>query len=274
MDMTHYEQMLKNPSAEGRDAEAKWDARADEFYDSQREKESELTDRVTEFLLTKGLLGGLDVLDVGGGAGRYAVPFAAYAKKVVMTDISGRMLERAKENAERAGRSNLEYVKLDWAAADPAASGWGGRFDLVFASMCPAVGSREGIDKMSFVSGGRCVINRMIESKDTVAEILREELAIRPSYDPHNDRDSVQGIFNILWLQGYEPEIAYLKERVEARLSVEEAASRYARKFGEAAAEKGLSLRDLLSGCAEGGEIVVENRTTLAMIFWKARTGE
>ncbi len=274
MDMMRYEQMLKKPSAEGCDAEAKWDARADEFSDSQKKKEPELTDRVTEFLLAKGFLGGLDVLDVGGGAGRYAVPFAAYAKKVVMTDISGRMLERAQENAERTGRSNLEYVKLDWTAADPASSGWEGRFDLVFASMCPAVKSREGIDKMSAVSGGRCVINQMIESKDTVAEMLREELAIRPSYDPHNDRDSVQGIFNILWLQGYEPEITYLKERMEVRLSVEEAASRYTRKFGEAAAERGLSLKGILSGCAEGGEIVVKNRTTLAMIFWKARMGE
>lgn len=275
MENARYEAMLQERSAnvDAHAAEAKWDARADEFDHSQRTKGSELADRVTEMLLTKGLLKGFDVLDVGGGAGRYAVPFAAQANKVVMTDISGKMLERAKENATLAKRPNIEFVKLDWAAADVAASGWERRFDLVFASMCPAARSREGIDRMSLASRGYCLLNQMIESKDSVADLLKETLGLRPSYDPHNDRDSAQAFFNILWLQGFEPEVAYLKEREERSLSVEEAVSRYSRRFGEAAMEKGLDLRGFLAACAENGYVREKRRTTLALVLWRAGSG-
>jgi len=270
MDTQHYEAMLKKHPGGGKSAEASWDSRAKTFGMQQKLHGMDNSGEVTSFLLKKGLLEGADVLDVGGGTGRYAIPFAAHAREVTVTDISAQMLECTKENAEAAGRSNLRYEKLNWEEAELRALGWEKRFGLVFASMCPAVRSKAGIDKMSAASGGWCHINQLIEMTDNISRKLAQELEVEKQYDPHNDRDALQGTFNLLWLKGYEPEIAYLREAGQQLLTVDEALSRYSRRFGAAAELKGADLKRLLEGYSQGGRVAVDNGTTLAMLLWKA----
>lgn len=269
MDTQIYENMLTRPHRGNHDVEASWDARAKGFYEAQKKSKTGSSGKVVQQLLGKGLLENKEILDIGGGTGRYAVPFAGRAKEVTMIDISAEMLAFAKNNAEAAGHSNLNYLKMSWEDADLVSLGWEKRFDLVFASMCAAVRSKEGIEKMSAASKGWCQINQFIEMADNVSKELMNELAINPSYDPHNDRDAVQGIFNLLWLQGFEPEISHLKDTEQRVLSVDEAAVQYSRRFGKAAVEKKVDLKQLLAKYAGDEGIEVERRTTLSLILWE-----
>lgn len=261
---------LPKQTAGGADAEAAWDLRARSYGREQERRGGGHTQEVVEHLLHKGLLQNADVLDVGGGTGRYAVPFAACAREVTVTDISGNMLECAKENAEKAGRSNLRYQKLDWETADLQHLGWNRRFDLTFASMCLAVRSREGLLRMSAASRGWCQINQLIVMTDSIAQRLTASLSLPTGYDPHNDRNAVESAFHILWAEGFEPEVTYLRESGRQTLSVEEAAQRYGGHFRQAAFRNGLDLSGLLQSYAENGRIETENKTTLAMILWQA----
>ncbi len=269
MDTQIFENMLNKYYRGDANAEAMWDMRAKSFGKGHKIGGMNHAKEVTEVLLEKGLLKEQEILDVGGGTGRYAIPFAVYAKEVTMADISSQMLEAAKRNAQQAGRDNLSYVKLNWDHADLRELGWEKRFDLVFASMSEAYRSKEGLEKMCVASRGWCQINQMTEMKDSVSEKLFADLELARNSDVHNNREITQAIFNLLWLMGYDPEITYLKDSSQQTLSLDEAVSDYSFRFGKAAAEKGIQLRELLGKYSDGETISVENRTTLSMIRWK-----
>lgn len=270
MDIAYYEALLEKRRPSHAGMEAIWDARAKSFSAAQKAGAEQLPGLVIEQLLQHGLILGGDVLDIGGGAGRYAIPFAAYASTVTMTDISSQMLAVTRETARTAGRDNLEYVKLDWTTADLKQLGWEKRFDLVFASMCPAVRSRAGIEKMTVASRGYCQINQFIERTDNISQRLKSDLEIGAQHDPHNDREAVSAYFNLLWLQGFSPEISYIADEARQALSVEEALPRFSHHFEAAAQAKGATVKARLGRYASDGMLDLETRSTLAVIRWKA----
>ena len=271
MDTQLFEEMLKKNQQSNQNAEAVWDMKAKSFGEAHKKGGMDNSKEVTQVLLDQGLIKEQEILDVGGGTGRYAIPFAAHAKEVTMVDISTKMLEIAKSNAESEGHDNLKYIKLSWDDADLKALGWEKRFDLVFSSMSPAYRSREGIEKMSLASRGWCQINQLIEMTDNITQRLAQDLAVEKRYDPHNDRDAVQGIYNLLWLQGFEPEVTYLREASQQVLSIEEAVQRYTPRFGKAAGEKGTDIKRLIKDYADSDTIVIDSHTTLAKILWNVK---
>ena len=84
-------------------------------------------------------LNGKSFLDVGCGAGVYALALAKAGGRAVGVDISPRMIEHAKERADTDGIANAEFACLNWSDADIDALGYRGAFDVVFAHMTPAV---------------------------------------------------------------------------------------------------------------------------------------
>lgn len=269
MDKSLYEQMLSKNYHGSSKAEESWDAKANHFNMSQRKDRSGFAERVVKVLEERGLLAGAKVVDIGGGSGRYAIPLAAHADHVTVTDISSNMLDLAKSNAESLGLDNLSYVKTDWESVDLSNLNWSKGFDLAFASMCPAVRSPEGLRKMIAVSKGFCLINQFIVGVDTMADYFRKTLDIKRSYDPHNDRETVQALFNLLWLEGYEPEITYLRQEEEVSYEVDEAFERYAGRYEDMARSKGFDLRDLIEDYAVQGTVQVSSKATLSMLLWK-----
>ncbi len=269
MDEGFYESLLKKHDVGKLDPQARWDAHAAGFKERLKASPNDHAQKTTMRLLGKDVLQG-KVLDIGGGTGRYAIPFAAHVGSVTVADISPEMLKVTEENAETAGRANVKCVHLNWETANLQALDWEHRFDLTFASMCPAVMSKAGIDKMTAASRGWCQINQLIEMTDDLSQLLTKELAMEKTYDPHNDRDAVQGIFNFLWIQGYEPEITYLKDSRIRALPADETIASYTRRFGKAAADKNTDLLRLLANHIKGDKIIVTSKTTLALILWKA----
>ena len=63
-----------------------------------------------------------DVLDVGGGAGRYALPLATRARSVTVVEPSGDSVEMLTTRAAEAGISNVAVINEPWedAEAPPA----------------------------------------------------------------------------------------------------------------------------------------------------------
>lgn len=269
MDVNYYEEKLGGKKTLNTDAEAFWDGRAEQFSASQNKGGYEVSDEVVSIFSAKGILEGASVLDVGGGSGRYAVPFAKKADKVTMTDISSNMLKFAKDNAEKENLHNLDYVRVDWAEANLDELGWNKKFDLVFASMCPAVRRKDGIDKMIAASKGYCNINQLIVTTDNFMEHIKEVLGIKNDYDPHNDRDSVECMFNILWLQGYDPEIRYLKNSRSDEYNLEDAVTRFSGRFSKTAQDKGMDIKKIIEDYSENGKITINSKSHLAIITWQ-----
>ena len=57
---------------------------------------------------------GTEVLDVGGGAGRYALPLATRARRVTVIDQSEDSLELLNTRAEEAGITNITVINEPW----------------------------------------------------------------------------------------------------------------------------------------------------------------
>lgn len=269
LDTMYFENLLKQRELIENDARTKWNLRAKHFSHTQRNTFSEIPKKVTELMLAKGILQGGTVLDIGGGTGRYAIPFSSHAQKVVLTDVAENMLEYAEKNAWEAGVKNMEYRLLDWESADIDSLGLEKSFDLVFASMCPAIRSKKGLEKMIKVSKGWCWINQFIETKDSGDDIIRKALNLEKEKGPHDDRDGVQGFFNLLWLMGYEPEISYIRDKKSMEYSLDDAAERYEGRFGEEAIKAGLNIKDIFSSHSQEGNIEIKRSETLALIYWK-----
>lgn len=269
MDKLFYEKMLQKESKDYGKMEARWDAIAKQFDRTQQMEKPGFPEKVMEILAQKEILKGAKVLDVGGGSGRYAIPLARQAESVTVTDISANMLECAEQNGKKAGLDNLFFKKMEWSSLDLEVLGWEKKFDLVFASMCPAVRSIKGLANMSFASKGYCLINQFITDSDSVADDLNEVLKVGKKMNPHNDRDAVQAYFNLLWMDGYEPTIDYMRSQEAIELSLEEAVVYYENRYGAIAKDRRLNLEDLLVPMVNKNKISIIREKTIAMILWK-----
>lgn len=266
-------QTEKNKTRTRPDAETFWDERADRFNEYQQTSKSTIEDQVMGYLDLQGVLDGAKVLDIGGGSGRYALPLAKRAREVVMTDISGKMLTHAKHNAVAASLDNIRYEKLDWSEADLEALGWKGHFDLVFASMCPALRTAEGLQKMLDATGGYGFINQFIKDYDSVTRFVEDRLVIKRDFDPHNDRENALRLFGELWEKGLNPQVAYTEDVFSKQMSRDEVLEILSRDYGERAKEQGVDLSELLNeyqAADPSSEVTVNGQTVSMMIFWKA----
>ena len=51
------------------------------------------------------------VLEIGCGTGNATIPLAGCVKEITAIDTSREMMDRAKEKAEKAGRTNIHFIK-------------------------------------------------------------------------------------------------------------------------------------------------------------------
>lgn len=267
--ISYYEELLYKKKRH-EDVEAVWDARAKEFSDAQNNQVDMIPLEVTKYLVDNNILQEeTTILDIGGGSGRYAIPMAKVAQKVTITDISNNMLKYAEENAQKNGVNNIEYVKLDFNTANIEEIGWQGKYDVVFAAMCPAIKSAKDIDKMIAASKGSCCIGQFIERTDNIATGIMRALDISDADDPHNDRAAAYAFFNILWLKGYEPRITYFKEDTIGEYDLEEIKDSYINKYSAIAEEKNKNVEEIISRFAINNKITVSKKKTVALIYWE-----
>ena len=112
-------------------------------------------------------------LDIGAGAGRYALPIAAVAEQVIALDPSSSMLEALRDGAVRAGIGNVRAVEGRW-PPDPVVRADLGEDPVADMALMAHVGyDVEAIvpflDAMEAAARRKCVAVLMAESPAAIA---------------------------------------------------------------------------------------------------------
>ncbi len=220
MDLNYYLELMSLQEADDPGFAARfWDDRA-KFWERERKavrKDDERVASALEYLKRKGILdGSCAVADIGCGPGRFAVAFAQNAGSVLGLDISREMTAQGAAHAAELGLTNCRFRACDFAALSPEAEGYLGAFDLVFASLTPAVHSMESLRKMMSMSRGYCMNISHLSRENHLRRWLLQEVFGRESEDRHSGR-WFYALFNALLLMGYQPETSYQTRRKEVR---------------------------------------------------------
>jgi len=169
------------------------------------------------------------ILDVGCGPGTFTLPFSDHAESVVALDGSAEMCSCLEKRIQQEDRTNIRVVPQLWQDVDLRKEGWEGRFDLVFASLTPAISDSEAVDKLNRASRLHCcLISSVFDSFSKAREDLWRILL--------NEKGRKQGsrlqlIFNLLFSMGCCPVIQYLDSDWVREETVEQAVERFSRAF-------------------------------------------
>ena len=202
-----------------------WNLRAEEYNQSVSKDRSVMSrENKVQYFVEKSLINSEStVLDIGCGSGQLAIAHARVVKKVVAMDFSEKMLGFAKENAKKAGVDNIQFVLSDWEhfpLEEP--------FDFVIASMSPAINSSTGLYKMMAACRGSCYLSAFVDRYSS----LKEKLYKLTDQVYKRQYDIINYVFNILWINGYLPELTYEMGYYERILTIEKAKESYALDLG------------------------------------------
>lgn len=210
------------------------------------------------------------VLDVGCGAGRYALALARRCREAVGIDLSPAMLEIAKSKAREARVDNAIFRLDDWHGLDIAAAGFERSFDLVVAHMTPAIQGAESFLALGRASRGACAMAKPIRRTDPVLAEL--SAAVGATGRSGSADEDIARAFSLLYLRGLEPRIDYRKETWTSRRSLAEARTVYLNRLKtrhtiDSAAESRFDA--CLASLAKDGFISETVDTTVATLYWQ-----
>lgn len=246
--------------------ETLWDGQACEFADFELPTvENSFTMRV---LARYGLPRRSDrVLDVGCGAGRYAVALAKEGAYVHGTDISPNMLKNFDKSVQKYGVENVSFSLEDFHAH--GADARHGRFDLVLANMTPAVQSSDDIDKLNAYSTRDVLLVKPTRGTDSVTDGALRELGL---CNKPGSKDWIPAAFAYLWALGYSPELHYDRQQWRAERSLGKALSHYVNRVKTMweldDAQEG-TIRDYIHSIAENGMVREVIDTTVVAVYWQ-----
>lgn len=219
-----------------------WDARAEDWGGELKEEgdfSQSLRERVREaadYLRAQGALApGGQVIDIGCGPGRFVTEFARTAAHVTGVDISEKMLKLGGDYALKCGQDNVDFLKADFGDLDIEALGWEKRFDLVFTSITPAIGTMEDLEKIMRISRAYCFNSCFVRWEDELEDqIGRDVFGRQESSGTNSHGHWFYSLFNLLWLMGYLPVTRYhMQEQEECAQADRGLASYYAKCFSE-----------------------------------------
>lgn len=248
--------------------EAFWDDRA-EGYSHRSERRQEKANKLAEELVSRGFISENScVLDIGCGPGAYSMAFARKCREVVAMDISSKMLEKLREEINHQGIDAIIPIKGNWDEIDLKEYGWHQRFDLVIASMSPAIHDWDTLKKMIEASRGSCYASSFIERKDIVGDEIHQLIGKQRTHKT----DKIECIQNILQLTGINPELKIQQQSWEMRMSVEEAFRHYTQKIRieqELSEKETERIRRFLDIRQEEGVIVEKTEATVGELLWR-----
>lgn len=260
MELTMYdfERYIQKDQNESR-AEQMWDNKSKDFYERTEKKQKQFANGfVFQFIKERQLLkADSKVLDIGCGTGRHLQEFAAYTPYLTGIDISSKMLAYAKEKLRHIPQAKL--IHGNWMETFTNEN----KFDFVFACMTPAVASIENIKRMCMISKKYCILERTVYEKDSVQESIEQHLGRKLFRLPHNDKNYVYGVWNILWLMGYCPEVVFDKQVRNTTHIIED----YIGEIDYSPKEK-TAVMQLLNTRIKDGVIAAEESVVKAIILW------
>lgn len=248
-----------------------WDERAEEFNKKDiEEKENKDFSSILEFIEVDKNKKFKNVLDIGCGTGFYSRKFSEISESIAATDISENMLKYARKNLDTKHRNNVRLVKKAWSELNLEEFGWKEKFDMVFASMTPAVDSCADLIKMIDCGTNLYFLSGFVERKDSLKNELSEILLGSHNNKPYGNK--MYSAINILWNMGYYPKISYVDSNWSKREPVDELYKKYLLYFERKkylTKEDKISIRDYMESRSING--IVEEKVTskVAWLCWK-----
>lgn len=199
-------------SMDKRDKEAKkkqWD-NSSKGYDQTIGSYQPRIDAVMDILEKKGVFQKpCKVLDIGSGTGSYTLALAPRVEVVHALDSSEGMNNKLKEKIKNMGIKNVEILEKDWKALNLQEEGMIGQYDIVIASLNPALYNAGDIEKMMLASKGICIYiaSAGFSKNERVQEL--NQLVFGRSLERGGGNDVIHP-FNILYSLGYYPEMSYV----------------------------------------------------------------
>jgi len=215
---------------------------------------------------------GAEVLDIGAGTGSLSIPLARKGANVTAVDFSAEMLKRLEDHAAREGVSLARTLLVSWDEIDLDAEGFRKRFDLVIASMTPAVRCPDTFNLMLEAARGICYYSGWVNREWDPAYYELYRLLFNDEF-----RGSSYGFsFPVvdLYLKGYRPMIRINQEEWRAEETVGDMIDMVSGFFS--------STKDIdeeMKGCmaeyfrarAKDGKYLSKTIATTGMMVWDMR---
>ncbi|MDQ0171916.1 class I SAM-dependent methyltransferase [Paenibacillus tundrae] len=162
---------------------------------------------------------GMSVLDIGAASGIFTIPFAEKGATVTAVEPSELLVSLMKEKIPAALTSKIEIVCERFEEISIEQKGWRKKYDVAFASMCPAMSDWETIEQAISSARKYVYISTMAGQREhTLIDELRKVLEVEPTFKP-SDMGFIQ---QLLYLKGYSYTTLITKEVNTVELPVEE----------------------------------------------------
>lgn len=205
------------------------------------------------------------VLDIGCGPGTYSLPLAGAAGKITALDTSEKMLDVLQKEAEKRQLQNIELKLADWQDLSCHKE-----YDLVVAANCPAISNRKNLLKMS--QAARKFALFICYAGQTGSPIRHTLWKNIMGEEMQGSGFDVSYPFNILYQDGFYPQLRFVKQEYRYREKAETVLQNYCVYF-KVFGKEGQSLQRKLAKCLaefESGGFIEETMAyRLALLWWE-----
>ena len=248
-----------------------WNASADKMKRWSEEARSvERVKKVIRWLRQQGIaISDMRILDIGAGTGSFAIPFTQQGGRVTALEPAEELVKIMKENMKNEGVEELFIISEKWEDISPDKEGMKGQFDLVFASLTPAVYDKETLGKMNACSKEWCFL---CEFAGRRRNRVQEELwfKIFNEHMPLQEHNILYPL-NYLYSLGYSPSLKLWREYWMEEILEDEAAANLVNLFSlytEVTSGIKTKIADYLSKKVRKGFLSEEYQSLVGMIAW------
>ena len=239
-------------------------------------REKDRLNMVFELIENTGLdLSGAEVLDIGAGTGALSIPLARRGAKVTAVDFSAEMLKKLESRAAQEKVSIARTVLRSWDEIDLDAEGFRERFDLVIASMTPAVRCPSTFNLMLEASKGVCYYSGWMNRKWDPAFYELYRLLFNEKF-----RESPHGFylpFMFLYLNGYRPTVRIRQDIWRSEETIDEMVDTVSGFFSlskDIDEDMKSRMREYFLERAKDGKYISETIATTGMMVWDKEDGK
>lgn len=215
--------------------------------------------------------GSAQIMDLGCGAGHYAIALAPRCRKVVGSDISQSMIAFANRKKERYDLANASFHCESWKDADIRERGYERRFDLVIAHMTPALDSLQALKKMNQCSKGYCAMAAHYQRDNPMQDELEALLGI----PPRTVSRRLASFFSYLYGNGMQPQVMYYRRDDSKELSQSDALffwKNRMRLVTDLTHEQEQIIETFVAGKTVEGILKNPVTSTIAAMVWNTKT--
>ena len=242
-----------------------WSALADNFRDDPRRTNDPIVNLTKQWLTPQ-----TTVIDVGGGAGRYALPFALACQHVTVVDASPAMLKALDESAREAPIENVSGVEVSWedAEAEPHDVAFCANVVYGVTDIEPFLRKLDGVARelVAVVVYMEAPLSGLSPLWQAVYQEERIELPALPELLP------------VLWEMGIYPNVSMMLPRPPRRVKTMEAALTFARhmlRVDEGSEKDGrlIEAADRLADVTPEGVTLRQAAPPPGVVWWRKDAG-